>query len=196
MASPPVIVNHSVVRAGTSARATAAGLAAYAGTRRGVVIENMSGVYVDATSFIESGAVLSHDVTVSGKSLIKGGARIRPYTLIEDSTVSSFAEVGPFVHLRPDTCVGSYCRIDSFTELKNAALGDGTKAASLSYIGDADVGENATSAAAPFSSIATAIKKAVLKSARGAPSAAASSSHPSPYGTTAVSPQAPSSPKK
>lgn len=39
MASPPVIVNHSVVRAGTSARAAAAGLAAYAGTRRGVVIE-------------------------------------------------------------------------------------------------------------------------------------------------------------
>ena len=39
MASPPAIVNHSVVRAGASARATAAGLAAYAGTRRGVVIE-------------------------------------------------------------------------------------------------------------------------------------------------------------
>ena len=39
MASPPVIVNHSVVRAGASTRASAAGLAAYAGTRRGVVIE-------------------------------------------------------------------------------------------------------------------------------------------------------------
>lgn len=39
MASPPVIVNHSVVRAGSSARASAAGLAAYAGTRCGVVIE-------------------------------------------------------------------------------------------------------------------------------------------------------------
>lgn len=39
MASPPVIVNHYVVRAGASARAAAAGLAAYAGTRRGVVIE-------------------------------------------------------------------------------------------------------------------------------------------------------------
>lgn len=39
MASPPVIVNHSVVRAGTAARTSAAGLAAYAGTRRGVVIE-------------------------------------------------------------------------------------------------------------------------------------------------------------
>lgn len=39
MASPPVIVNHSVVRAGASARSSAAGPAAYAGTRRGVVIE-------------------------------------------------------------------------------------------------------------------------------------------------------------
>lgn len=39
MASPPVIINHSVVRAGAAARASAAGLAAYAGTRRGVVIE-------------------------------------------------------------------------------------------------------------------------------------------------------------
>lgn len=39
MASPPVIVNHSVVHAGTAARTSAAGLAAYAGTRRGVVIE-------------------------------------------------------------------------------------------------------------------------------------------------------------
>ena len=42
MASPPVIVNHSVVRAGASARASAAGLAAYAGTRRGVVIVSVN----------------------------------------------------------------------------------------------------------------------------------------------------------
>ena len=39
MASPPVIVNHSVVRAGAAARSSASGLAAYAGTRRGVVVE-------------------------------------------------------------------------------------------------------------------------------------------------------------
>lgn len=39
MASPPVIVNHSVVRTGAAARASAAGLAAYVGTRRGVVVE-------------------------------------------------------------------------------------------------------------------------------------------------------------
>lgn len=70
--------------------------------RHGVIIENTSGVYVDATSFVESGAVLSHDVTVTGGSLIKSGARIRPYTLIENATVPAFAEAGPFAHIRPD----------------------------------------------------------------------------------------------
>lgn len=68
--------------------------------RRGVVIENSAGVYVDATSFVESGAVLSHDVTIAGKSLVKSGARILPYTVIEDSTVTPFAEIGPFAYLR------------------------------------------------------------------------------------------------
>ena len=67
--------------------------------RHGVIVENTSGVYVDATSFVESGAVLSHDVTVSGKSLVKSGARIYPYTVVEDSMVTPFAEVGPFAHL-------------------------------------------------------------------------------------------------
>ncbi|MFQ7079548.1 MAG: hypothetical protein ACLRSW_17370, partial [Christensenellaceae bacterium] len=79
--------------------------------RHGVIIENTDGVYVDATAFVESGAVLSHDVTISGRSVVKSGARIRPYTLIEESAVEAFADVGPFVRLTagfedtPDGCV-------------------------------------------------------------------------------------------
>lgn len=69
--------------------------------RHGVVIENTSGVYVDATAFVESGAFLSHDVTIKGKALVKSGARIHPYTVIEDAVVPAFTEVGPFAHLRP-----------------------------------------------------------------------------------------------
>ncbi len=71
--------------------------------RHGVIVENASGVYVDATSFVESGAVLSHDVTILGRSLVKSGARIRPYTVIENAWVPAFAEVGPFAHLREKT---------------------------------------------------------------------------------------------
>lgn len=85
--------------------------------RHGVVIENTEGMYVDATSFVESGAFLSHDVTIKGKSLIKSGAKILPYTVIEDGTVSSFAEVGPFAHLGPGGKAEGYGRVDSFTRL-------------------------------------------------------------------------------
>ena len=62
--------------------------------RHGVIVENTSGVYVDATSFVESGAVLSHDVTVSGKSLVKSGARIYPYTVVEDRHGHAFCGSG------------------------------------------------------------------------------------------------------
>ena len=68
--------------------------------RRGVVLESTSGVYIDATAFVESGAVLSHDVTVTGRSLIKSGARILPYTVIEGGCVENFSVVGPFAHIR------------------------------------------------------------------------------------------------
>lgn len=70
--------------------------------RRGVIIENTCGVYVDATAFVESGVVLSHDVTIRGKSLVRGGAKIHPYTVIEDAVIASGTEVGPFAYIRPD----------------------------------------------------------------------------------------------
>ncbi|MBQ8885141.1 MAG: UDP-N-acetylglucosamine diphosphorylase [Clostridia bacterium] len=107
----------------------------------GVLIESTDGVYIDATAEIGRGARISHNVTVTGKSVIKNGAVLKPYTVIEDSEVGAFAEVGPFAHLRPNSRLGERVKIGNFMEIKNASLGAGTKAAHLSYIGDADLGE-------------------------------------------------------
>lgn len=108
---------------------------------RGVFIESTNGVYIDAGVQIGSGAKIAHDVSVTGGSVIKSGAVIKPYTVIEDSEVGAFAEVGPFVHLRANGKIGDRARIGNFTEVKNSSLGAGTKAAHLSYVGDADLGE-------------------------------------------------------
>lgn len=80
--------------------------------RHGVIVENTSGVYVDSTSFIESGAVLSHDVTVSGRCLVRSGAYLRPYTVLEDCEIGSFAEIGPFTRLRGER-IEDYGRAES-----------------------------------------------------------------------------------
>ncbi len=90
--------------------------------RHGVIIENTDGVYVDATAFVESGAVLSHDVTLSGRSVVKSGARIRPYTLIEESAVEAFADVGPFVRLTAGSVAGAYRRIEGASGINGAKV--------------------------------------------------------------------------
>ncbi len=49
--------------------------------------------------------------------------------------------IGPNAHLRPNCHLCRGVRIGNFVEVKNAVLGEGTKASHLTYIGDADVGE-------------------------------------------------------
>jgi len=48
--------------------------------------------------------------------------------------------VGPFAHIRPETNLGNNVRIGNFVEVKKSTFGEGSKAAHLSYIGDAEVG--------------------------------------------------------
>ena len=43
---------------------------------------------------------------------------------------------------RPGTTVGAHAKIGNFVEVKKSVIGKGTKAAHLSYLGDAVVGKN------------------------------------------------------
>ena len=61
--------------------------------------------------------------------------------MILESRVGSDTTVGPFAYLRPNSNVGSGCKVGDFVEIKNSTLGDGAKASHLTYIGDSDVGE-------------------------------------------------------
>lgn len=61
---------------------------------------------------------------------------------IAESTVGADSAIGPFAYIRPGCRVGDRTRIGDFVELKNAVVGDDTKASHLTYIGDADVGNN------------------------------------------------------
>lgn len=48
--------------------------------------------------------------------------------------------MGPFAYIRPNCHVGRDVKVGDFVELKNSTIGDGTKIAHLTYVGDADVG--------------------------------------------------------
>lgn len=58
-----------------------------------------------------------------------------------DSEIGTNTNVGPFAYIRPNSKIGNNIKVGDFVEVKNANIGDGTKIAHLTYVGDADVGE-------------------------------------------------------
>jgi bifunctional UDP-N-acetylglucosamine pyrophosphorylase/glucosamine-1-phosphate N-acetyltransferase len=64
-----------------------------------------------------------------------------------DVRIASGVEIGPFAFVRPGTTVGEDAKIGTFVEVKKASVGARTKIPHLSYIGDAEIGENTNIAA-------------------------------------------------
>ena len=59
---------------------------------------------------------------------------------ITDSTIEDGVDCGPFVKVRAGSVLKKGVHIGNFVEVKNSIVGEGTKSAHLTYIGDSDVG--------------------------------------------------------
>jgi bifunctional UDP-N-acetylglucosamine pyrophosphorylase/glucosamine-1-phosphate N-acetyltransferase len=100
------------------------------------------------TTWIESGVEIEPDVTVHPFTVLRGscrietGAEIGPHVVAVDARVGPDAIVGPFAYLRPGADLDVGAKAGTFVEIKNAQLQAGAKVPHLSYIGDADIGEN------------------------------------------------------
>ena len=101
-----------------------------------------------ATAWIEPGVELEPDATIHpfvvlrGRTRIGARAQILPNTVAVDAEVGSGATVGPFCYLRPGTVLEADSKAGTFVEIKNSRIGERTKVPHLSYLGDADVGED------------------------------------------------------
>ena len=98
-------------------------------------------VYLEGRTRIGSGCVIHAGVRIVD-SAIDDGVVINNYCVIAESHVASGARIGPFAHIRPQSDVGEGAHVGNFTELKKTALGKGSKANHLTYLGDAVIGEN------------------------------------------------------
>ena len=61
-------------------------------------------------------------------------------SVAHDSLIGSKVEIGPFAHIRPESSLHDEVKVGNFVEIKKSEIGKGSKAAHLSYIGDAEVG--------------------------------------------------------
>jgi bifunctional UDP-N-acetylglucosamine pyrophosphorylase/glucosamine-1-phosphate N-acetyltransferase len=100
------------------------------------------------TTWIEPTVELEEDVTIHPFTILRGattvaaGAEIHANTVAIDAQIGTGANVGPFCYLRPGTVLGDSSKAGTYVEIKNSRIGDRTRVPHLSYIGDADIGED------------------------------------------------------
>ena len=103
-------------------------------------------VEIDINVIIEGRVRLGDNVRVAANcylkdALIGDNVEILPNTLIDQAVIGAGCRIGPFARLRPDTTLADNVRIGNFVEIKKTAIGSGSKASHLSYIGDAEIGK-------------------------------------------------------
>lgn len=122
----------------------------------GVTIIDPNTTYVAPEVLVGPDTILHPGTILEGNTVIGSGCEIGPHTQLSnvvvgndtvihftyghDCEVKDGADIGPYVHLRPDTVIGNQVHIGNFVEVKNSHVGAGTKFPHLSYIGDSDVG--------------------------------------------------------
>jgi bifunctional UDP-N-acetylglucosamine pyrophosphorylase/glucosamine-1-phosphate N-acetyltransferase len=130
----------------------------------GVWMLDPARVYIDASVVVASGIEIYPDTYLTGSTRIEARACIGPGVQIHDSTVGegttvrnavlngatvgADASVGPFAYLRPGAVLADGAKAGTYVEIKNSEIGEGSKVAHLSYIGDATIGRDTNIGAA------------------------------------------------
>ncbi|SDE21449.1 bifunctional UDP-N-acetylglucosamine diphosphorylase/glucosamine-1-phosphate N-acetyltransferase GlmU [Sporomusa acidovorans] len=122
----------------------------------GVTIMDPNSTFIDLQVEIAPDTIIYPFTWIEGQSKIGANSLIGPNTRLtntivgnnttihfsyaHDCTVGSHVILGPYVHLRPDTCLQDGVKVGNFVEVKNSVVGEKSKIPHLSYIGDTDMG--------------------------------------------------------
>jgi bifunctional UDP-N-acetylglucosamine pyrophosphorylase/glucosamine-1-phosphate N-acetyltransferase len=125
----------------------------------GATLRDTSSVFVEGSVDIGNDIIIEPNVMLRGyvsigddvtigmncvitDSVIAAGTVIHPNSVIEDSKIGENCEIGPFARVRPKTELASKVKLGNFVEVKKSIIAFGSKVNHLSYIGDANIGEN------------------------------------------------------
>lgn len=102
-------------------------------------------VEIDVNCIFEGKVTLADGVKVGANCILRNvavgaGTRVQPFSSLDGATVGDGCIIGPYARLRPGTSLSNDVHVGNFVEVKNSAIGQGSKANHLSYVGDADVG--------------------------------------------------------
>jgi bifunctional UDP-N-acetylglucosamine pyrophosphorylase/glucosamine-1-phosphate N-acetyltransferase len=102
-------------------------------------------VSIDVGCVFAGTVSLAENVTIGAYCVIKDsrigpGTVVAPYSHLDGATIGAQCQVGPYARLRPGAQLAEAAHVGNFVEMKNASLGQGSKANHLTYLGDAAIG--------------------------------------------------------
>ncbi|HEY3017759.1 MAG TPA: bifunctional UDP-N-acetylglucosamine diphosphorylase/glucosamine-1-phosphate N-acetyltransferase GlmU [Gaiellaceae bacterium] len=113
----------------------------------GVTIVDPPTTWIDPEVELEPDSTIHPFTVLRGRTRVAAGAEVGPHVVAVDAEIGPDVKVGPFCYLRPGTRLGRGSKAGAFVEIKNSEIGARTKVPHLSYIGDAEIGEDTNVAA-------------------------------------------------
>lgn len=100
---------------------------------------------IDVNCIFEGIVKLGNNVQIGAGCHLKNvtianNVTIKAYSILEDSVVSDGVQIGPYARLRPGSNLAENSHVGNFVEIKNSSVGVGSKVNHLTYIGDAQIG--------------------------------------------------------
>jgi bifunctional UDP-N-acetylglucosamine pyrophosphorylase/glucosamine-1-phosphate N-acetyltransferase len=102
-------------------------------------------VSIDVGCVFEGAVELGDNVEIGAHCVLKNvriaaGAKIAPFSHLEDAVVGEACKIGPYARLRPGADLAAHVHIGNFVEVKKSKIGEASKVNHLTYIGDAEIG--------------------------------------------------------
>jgi bifunctional UDP-N-acetylglucosamine pyrophosphorylase / glucosamine-1-phosphate N-acetyltransferase len=107
----------------------------------GVTMTDPASVFLCADTEFSPDVTIEPNVVFGPGVKVASGVQIRAFSHLEGCIVGPGCIIGPHARLRPGAELDRDVHIGNFVEVKAAHLGRGVKASHLSYLGDADIGD-------------------------------------------------------
>ena len=109
--------------------------------KNGVKMPAPETVYFSKDTKIGKNVTIEPYVVLGEKVKIQNNSKIKSFSHLENVKIENNVTVGPFARVRPGTVLKSGSRVGNFVEIKKSHLGKNSKVNHLSYIGDANIGD-------------------------------------------------------
>ena len=110
--------------------------------KMGVALKFPETVFLSNDTKFGKNVVINQYVVIGKKTKVGDNVEIMPFSHIENATLESKVNVGPFSRIRPGSYLAKGSKVGNFVEIKKSKVGENSKINHLSYVGDASIGKN------------------------------------------------------